>query len=257
MNIYVCVKRVPDTEASIKLKNDKQIDAEAVGKWVVNPYDEYAIEEALKLKGQDTDIQVVLVSLGPENAQETIRVALSMGADRAIHIVSNDFLDHHYIAKALSEAIKQDGEYKLVFMGKQAIDDDSYQVHLRMARMLGASAATSVISFEFDGEKAIVSREIDEGDQEKIELKLPALIAATKGLNEPRLPSLRNIMAAKKKEIKKVSLEELGITGVENREEVLSLSLPEEKAGGKIIEGEIAETVPELTRLLKEEAKVI
>ncbi len=257
MNVYVCAKQVPDTETIIKLKDEKTIDEASIQKWIVNPYDEYAVEEALKLKERLPDVRVTVVCLGPERAGEAIRTILAMGADRALHIVCDRFLDHHLVAGALSAAIKKDGEYSVVFMGKQAIDDDACQVHLRMARMLGASAATSVIAFEFNDERVSVSREIDEGGREKIELKLPALVALTRGINTPRLPSLRNIMTARNKEIKKLTPADLGIGEIENREEIVGLALPQEKAVGKVLEGQNQEVVPELVELLKNEAKVI
>ncbi len=257
MNVYVCVKQVPDTETRIELADEKTIDVGAVKKWIVSPYDEYAVEEAVQLKeslGDDT--QVIVVSLGPERAQEAIRTTLAMGADRALHIVCDEYLDHHRVAKALAGAIQADGECSLVFLGKQAGDDDAYQVHLRLARMLGASAATSVIDFELAGEVANVSREIDEGAQEKIELKLPAVVAVTRGINTPRYPPLPSIMKAKRKEIKQLTLADVGVSEIANGEEIVALAIPAEKTGGKVVEGEPAQTARELVEFLSNEAKV-
>jgi electron transfer flavoprotein beta subunit len=256
MNIYVCVKQVPDTEAKIELKGENGIDESGI-KWIVSPYDEYGVEEALKLKEKLSDANVVIVCLGPERAQESIRMALAMGADRALHIVCEEFVDHLIVSKALAGAIKNDGEYKVIFTGKQAIDDDAYQVHIRMALHLGAAVATNVIGFEYGENSVQVSREIDEGAQEKIELKTPAVIGVTKGINTPRYPTLPNIMKAKKKEIKKLSLKEVGIEEIKNAEAVVKLTKPEEKSAGKVLEGEHQETVPQLVNLLKDEAKVI
>jgi len=258
MNIYVCVKQVPDTETKMELKDAKTIDQATIKKWIVNPYDEYAVEEAVQLKEKlGTDTQVIVVCLGPEKAQEAIRTTLAMGADRALHIVCDEFLDHHLIATALAGAIKNDGEYSVIFMGKQAIDDDSYQVHLRLALMLGASSATSVSDFEYAEGAVNVAREIDEGAQEKIELKLPAVAAVTRGINTPRYPPLPSIMKAKRKEIKKLTPAEAGISEIINNEEIVGLALPTEKAAGKVVEGEAAETVPELVNFLSNEAKVL
>jgi len=257
MNLYVCVKQVPDTETKIELSGE-QVDQTCVKKWIVNPYDEYAVEEAVRLKEKlGGDTQVIVVNLGPERAQESIRTTLAMGADRALHIVCDDYLDHHHVARALAGAIKNDGDYSLIFMGKQAIDDDGYQVHLRMAQMLGTSVATSVIGFEYSDGAVRVSREIDEGAQEKIELQTPALVAVTKGINIPRYPPLPSIMKAKKKEIKKLTLADIGVTEIANTFEVVGMALPEEKAGGTVVEGETAEVVPQLVEYLNNEAKVI
>ena len=258
MNIYACVKRVPDTESKIELRDDRAMDEAAVKKWIVSPYDEYAVEEAVRLKeklGDDT--QVIVVCLGPEKAQETIRTTLAMGADRALHIVCEEFLDHHLVATALAGAIRNDGDYSVIFMGKQAADDDAYQVHIRVARMLGASVATSVIAFEYAGDVANVSREIDEGAQERIELRLPAVVAVARGINTPRYPPLPSIMKAKKKEIRELTLADVGITEAANCEEVVALSIPAEKSGGRIVEGEASQTVCELVGFLQNEAKVL
>ena len=256
MNIYVCLKQVPDTEAKISLKGETGIDESGI-KWIISPYDEYGVEEALKLKEKGGGAEVVAVCLGPERAQESIRMALAMGADRALHITADAPLDHLLIARALANAIKNDGEAGVIFTGKQAIDDDAVQVHIRLAHALGASVATNVTAFEFQEGTVRVSREIDEGAHEKMELKTPAVIAVTKGINTPRYSTLPNIMKAKKKEIRKITLKDAGIDSVKNVEEVVKLSLPREKPGGKVLEGEAQDTVPKLIGLLKDEAKVV
>ncbi len=200
---------------------------------------------------------MIVVSLGPERAAESIRTTLAMGADRALHIVCDEVLDHHHIAKALAGAIKNDGDYSLIFMGKQAVDDDGYQVHLRMAQILETSVSTSVIGFEYSDGTASVSREIDEGAQEKIDLQMPALVAVTKGINIPRYPPLPSIMKAKKKEIKKLTLADVGVSEIVNNYQVVGLALPEEKAGGKVVEDETPVAVPQLVDYLNNEAKVL
>ncbi len=258
MNIYVCVKQVPDTESKIELKDESAIDGAAIKKWIVSPYDEYAVEEAVRLKEKlGGDPQVIVVCLGPKKAQEAIRTTLAMGADRALHIVCEELPDHHLIAKALAGAIRNDGEYSVIFMGKQAADDDAYQVHVRVARMLGASVATSVIAFEYASEAANVSREIDEGAQEKIELALPAVVAVTRGINTPRYPPLPSIMKARKKEIREWTLADVGVSEVVNCEEIVGLAIPDEKSGGRTVEGEAGQTVPELVSFLQNDAKVL
>ena len=257
MNVYVCVKQVPDTETKIALKDLTHIDEASVKKWIVNPYDEFAVEEAVRLKEKRTDVQVIVVSLGAEKAQEALRASLAMGADRGIHVVCDEFLDHHRIATVLANAIKNDGEPALIFMGKQAIDDDASQVHLRLAHMLGASAATHVVAFELKENRALVSREIDEGAKQNVELALPAVVAVAKGINTPRYPTLPNIMKAKKKEIKTLRLADVGAAAIANTEQIVNLSLPRERAAGKVLKGESRESAVVLVNLLKNEAKVV
>ena len=257
MNVYVCVKQVPDTETKIELKDEKTVDEASIKKWIINPYDEFAVEEAVQLKEKLGDAEVIVVTLGSEQAQASIRLALAMGGDRALHIVCDQSLDHQTVAQALAGAIKNDGGDSLVFMGKQAIDDDAYQVHLRMAHLLNAAAATNVIAFEMGEGSVLIDREIEEGALEKTELKLPAVVAVTKGINTPRYPPLPSIMKAKRKEIKKLTLADVGVAEVANSMEIVGLQLPTEKTSTKMLEGEIQQTVPELVDLLKNEAKVI
>lgn len=256
MNVFVCIKQVPDTETKIVLKDDKTIDETGI-KWIMSPYDEFAVEAAIQFKEKNADANVIVVSVGPERAQEAIRTALAMGADRGIHIVTEEFLDPRMTAKALAGAIQQEGDVKLVFTGKMAIDNDWYQTHIRLAALLNASVATNVNSVEYGDAAATVTHEIGGGEQEKLELKYPAVIAADKALNKPRYPTLPNIMKAKKKEIKKLTLADVGIDSVENLVEVMKYEMPPQKGGGKKLEGEYSETVPELVRLLKDEAKAI
>jgi len=256
MNVYVCIKQVPDTEASLNIKEGKRINEENI-KWVINPYDEYAIEEALKLKEKKPEIKVVLVTLGPVRVESALRSGLAMGADEAIHIELADSLEPQITARALAKAIEQEGDIGLVFTGKQAIDDDAYQTHLFIAEYLGLPAATNVTAFSFQGDKVIVEREIDEGSKEKIEMALPCLVGASKGLNTPRYASLMGIMKAKKIAIKKLTLEGLGMKDIRHKVVAEKLVSPPEKPQGKIIQGEPEEAVKELVRLLREEAKVL
>jgi electron transfer flavoprotein beta subunit len=256
MNIYVCLKQVPDTEASILVKDGKSIQ-EANIKWIVSPYDEYAIEEALKLKEKTPGSTVTAVCLGPERVHNALRSALAMGADKAIHIESNVYLDDQATARALAEVIKADSAFSVIFTGKQAIDNDSYQLHLLLAEDLGIPAATNVTAFAVEGQAVKVQREIDEGAKEMIEMSIPCLVAAAKGLNTPRYASMMGIMKAKKLEIRKVSLNDVGISESQNKVQLVKLSAPAEKPQGRVIPGEPAEAVKELVRLLHDEAKVL
>jgi electron transfer flavoprotein beta subunit len=256
VNIYVCIKQVPDTEASILVKDGKSINEAAI-KWIVSPYDEYAIEEALKLKDKIPGSMVTAVCLGPERVQNALRTALAMGADRAVHVESNAALDYQNTARALAQVIRADKEFGIIFMGKQAIDDDAYQLHILLAEELAIPAATNVMAFTFENQVVKVEREIDEGAREKIEMTAPCVVAAAKGLTTPRYASMMGIMKAKKIEIKKITLAEIGIDESQNRIRLLKLSAPAEKPQGRVIPGEPAAAVRELVRLLREEAKVL
>ena len=248
MKIVVCVNHVPDTATKINISSDqKTIDNTGVT-YVVNPYDEFAIEEALKTKEANGG-EVVAISLGTEANKETLRKTLAMGADSAILLKTDLALDSLSVAKALSDEIKTQ-EAELVFMGKQSVDYDNSIMGQLVATILDFNIVSTATSFSLDGNKITAEREI-EGEKETIVTSLPAVITAQKGLNEPRYASLKGIMTAKKKVI-----EEKEIQITENLVNVIEMKKPMEKEAGKIV-GEDASAVPELVRLLKEEAKVI
>jgi electron transfer flavoprotein beta subunit len=181
-----------------------------------------------------------------------------MGAQNAVHVETDaPFMDHKTTAAALAGAIKQDADYGIIFMGKQAIDDDAYLTHIYLAEYLGVPMATNVIAFSHEDGKAVVEREIDEGAREKIEMAVPCVIGATKGLNSPRYASLMGIMKAKKIPIKKLSLEDTGVTDTTVKIKREKLFAPPEKPAGRVIEGEPEDAVKELVKVLKEEAKVL
>lgn len=256
MNIYVCIKQVPDTEAILQVKDGTAIKEDGI-KWIISPYDEYAVEEALKLKEKVAGSSVTVITLGPARVESALRSGLAMGAQHAIHIEYDGLADHKTVARALANAIKQDENHGVIFMGKQAIDDDSYLTHIYLAEFLGAPVATNVTSFNFENGAVTVEREIDEGAREKIELQVPCVVAATKGLNSPRYASLMGIMKAKKIPIKKISMADIDMAGASPKIRTEKLFAPPEKPAGKIIEGEPEDAVKELVRLLKEEAKVL
>jgi len=255
VNIAVLMKPVPSTDTRVKVAADgKRLDPAGVS-LVINPYDEFALEEALRLKESGAG-EVVLFTVGPTAIQPTIRNGLAMGADRAVLLVADGEADALQVARALAAELKA-GDYGLVLCGKQAVDDDAAQVGPMVAEMLGWPCATVVTKLGIEGgggaaagTKVTIQREI-EGGLEDATLALPAVIACQKGLNEPRYPSLKGIMAAKKKTIEEKKAE-LGEPGLE----VLSLSLPPERPAGRIV-GEGTGAVAELVRLLREEAKVI
>lgn len=249
MKIVVCVSHVPDTATRIKVGSDgKTIDSAGVT-YIINPYDEYAVEEALKTKEKLGAGEVIVITLGSETSKETIRKALAMGADSAVLLKDESSRDSMGIAKALSEEIKTQGA-KLVFMGKQSVDYDSSIVGQLTAELLGYSCVSVCVKLDMDGDKIIAEREI-EGGREVVETSFPAIITCQKGLNEPRYASLKGIMAAKKK-----TIEEKPAAAVAPTSEIVGMHLPAGKQPGRIV-GSDASAVTELVRLLKEEAKVI
>jgi len=248
MKIAVCVSHVPDTAAKINIGADgKTIDPSGVI-YVVNPYDEFAIEEALKTKEAQGG-EVIAISLGGETNKETLRKALAMGIDNAVLLKDTNYRDSLSAAKALAEEIKTQNA-ELVFMGKQSVDYDNSVVGQMTAELLNYNCVSVVVGFKLEGNKITAEREI-EGGKEIIETYLPAVITTQKGLNEPRYASVKGIMAAKKK-----TIEEKPAVQAANYVEVIKMKKPASKQAGKII-GSDASAVPELVRLLKEEAKVI
>jgi len=265
LKIVALIKSVPDTEAKIKLNADaSDIDAQGI-KYVMNPYDEYAVEQGLKLKEQLADgTTVTVVSLGPDRAVEALRTALAMGADDAIHVSDPAFDggDHQATARVLAEVIKPIGA-DLIFGGKQAIDYDSAQTLPALAEYLGIPQALIAVEFSLSDDKqsATVKRRVEGGD-EIVELSLPALVSCEKGLNEPRYASLPGIMKAKKKEIKKVALADLSLEAAQvgaagSKTRVVKYHPLAERPPVKMIAGDPADQAKELVRLLREEAKVI
>jgi electron transfer flavoprotein beta subunit len=258
MKIVVCLKQVPATDSRIKPAADgKSADLSGV-EWVVNPYDEYALEQALQLK-EKFGGEVVVVSVGGDKLDDAIRTALALGADRA-EVLKDPAIaaaDALTVSRALAALVKRN-QPDLVLCGKQAVDDDRMAVPAMVAELLDWPQATVVVGLEFteDGTSARAEREI-EGGHEEIEISLPAVIATQKGLNEPRYASLKGIMAAKKKPIETVTAADLGLDPPVSRVEILDVSPPPEKTGARMLEGDAAQQVAELVRILHEEEKLI
>ena len=257
MNIVVCVKQTFDTEAKIVLDGSGKIDDTGV-KLVINPYDEFAIEEALKLK-EKFGGEVTLVSMGGERVAEALKTGFAMGADKGVLVIDPalENPDEWVCAEVLAKAVSQI-PYDIILSGRIAVDDGSSQVTVRMADALGIPSVSCILELSVEGDKATVKREID-GGTESIEVSLPAVLTAQKGLNVPRLPSMAGIMKAKSKELKKLTLADIGIEASElsRKMSIPKFSLPSPRTGGKVVSGEAAEAAKELARLLREEAKVI
>lgn len=263
MNIIVCLKQVPDTETRIRVApGGLDIVREGVN-YQVSPYDEFAIEEGLRLRERFGG-QVTLVTLGPQKAEDALRFGLSMGADRAIHVKDGALLGGDPLGAAAVLAAALEGEPSdLILTGKLAIDDYQEQVGALLAERLGLPSVSLITKLEVaaDGKRATVTRDI-EGGREVVEVVLPAVLTCQKGLNEPRYPSLPNIMKAKKKPIDVKDAAALGVdpavVGPKGaRLTLVELTAPPPRQAGKRVEGDPATAATSLVRLLREEAKVI
>jgi electron transfer flavoprotein beta subunit len=259
MKILVMIKQVPDTATQVKIGPDgKAIDTAGIT-WIVSPYDEYALEEGLRIKEKRGQGEVVVVSLGPDRVKEALRSCLAMGADRAVHLNDPGWeqADTLMTARALAAVIKQEAP-ALALFGRQAIDDDMGAVGAAVAELLGWPCASWIMEESVDeaGKAVRVGRQI-EGGLELFDLPLPAVVSAQKGLNEPRYPTLKGIMGAKKKEIKDVKAADLGLTGEAPALSVTTLEALPPRPPGRVIPGEAADAAKELVRALREDAKAI
>ena len=249
LKVLVPVKRVVDYNVKVRVKNDKSgVELDNV-KMSMNPFDEIAVEEALRLKEKGIATQVIAISIGPTQVQETIRNALAMGADSGIFIEATNNLEPLNIAKIISSVAKKES-IDLMILGKQAIDDDMNATGQMIAALLGWPQATFASKVEISDKKAVVSREVD-GGIENIEVALPAVISTDLRLNEPRYASLPNIMKAKKKPINQIQVDELNLK-IEQRLDILKVEEPTKRQSGIMLK-----TVEELVDKLKNEAKVI
>lgn len=259
MKSLVCLKQVPDTETLIKVNPDGTGIVTDGIKYIINPYDEFSVEEGLRLKEKFKAGEVVILSIGPDRATEAIRTALAMGADRGIHV--NDpalnQADPYIVAQALASAARQ-VEYDIIFCGQRAIDDDFGEVGPMLAELLGLPQVTFVtkVTVADDKKSAIVEKDV-EGGKEVVEVPLPCVLTSQKGLNEPRYASLPGIMKAKKKPIDVKTAADLGVS-VEPKLESTTYSMPPERVAGKKYEGlEPADAAKTVVQALRSEAKVI
>ncbi len=249
MKILVPVKRVIDYNVKVRVKSDESGVELANVKMAMNPFDEIAVEEAVRLKEAGQVEEIVAVSIGVQQCQETIRTALAVGADRGIHVVTDETVEPLAVAKILQKLVDKETP-QLVIMGKQAIDDDSNQTGQMLAALLGWPQGTFASKLALNGSGAEVTREVD-GGLETIGIKLPAVVTTDLRLNEPRYASLPNIMKAKKKPIEQIAPADLGIDVTPRMETLKVTNPPARSAGVKVAD------VAELVEKLKNEAKVI
>ena len=256
MQIYVCVKHVPDTAAKITVVGGNEF-AETC-KFIVNPYDEYGVEEAVQQVKKAGSGEVIVVTVGKESALVTMRAALALGANRGILVKSDShFLDSALTSQALHKAIEQDGQPDLIFCGKQSIDSEGMQTAFRLAKALDMPVITDVVELSINDGAATVEREIGGGSREVVEMPLPGIIGATRGLNEPRYPKLPDILKAKKKEVKQIDIAELGLDFSSPQTEIVKLEAVPERGQARMMEGPTREMVEQLVKILKEDDKVL
>lgn len=255
MNILVCLKQTFDTEERIIL--DQGTIREDGVKFVINPYDEYAVEEAIRLKEANGG-EVTVITIGPERAEEALRTALAMGADEAILADDPLFLGDAYTAAVTLAAIAKQRPFEVILAGNQAVDDGSGQVAVRLAELLNIPHISTLTKLEVSGQQVIGHRDA-EGDVEIVEAQLPVLVTAQQGLNDPRYPSLIGIRKASKKPITRVSATDLGLSAddLRPRSTIVETFLAMSKQAGRILTGDPASQVRDLVNALKSEAKVI
>ena len=249
MKILVCVKRVIDYNVKIRVKADKSgVETENV-KMSMNPFDEIAVEEAVKMKEKGIANEIVVASIGKSSCQETIRSGLAMGGDRGIHVVSEDDLEPLAVTKVLLKLIENE-KPDIVLMGKQAIDDDSNQTGQMLSALSGFSQATFASKVEKDGSYLNVTREID-GGLETLKVSIPCIITTDLRLNEPRYASLPNIMKARQKKIEQIEISSMNLN-INPRLKVIEVNDPPTRKSGVMVKD-----IDELVQKLKNEAKVI
>lgn len=254
MNILVLMKQTFDTEEKIVIQKGA-IQEDGV-EFIINPYDEYAVEEAIRIK-EEVGGEVTVITVGPERVEDALRTALAMGADRAVLIEQPENADEHVIASLIAAAIK-DRSYDLILGGNMAVDSGAGQVAIRVAEQLGIPHVSTITRLTLEGKAATLERDV-EGDVETVQVSLPFLATAQQGLNEPRYPSLPGIMKAKKKPIERLDGADLQLDEAAQamRTEVVDQYLPAKKQAGRVLNGELASQVGELVQLLRTEAKIL
>lgn len=256
MKILICIKQVPDMESRFKLNAAGTWYSDQDLAWRMNEYDEYAVEQAIQLREQNGEAEVVVLSVGSDRVKETMKKALAMGADRGVHIQDDASYekDPFQIASAIA-AYAGEQNFDVIFTGMQSQDRGSAQVGVLLAGLLGMPAVTTIVGFDYDGSKATVRRELEGGLKSVIKLAFPALFTCQLGLNTPRYPTLPNIMKAKRKEL--VSLPVADLLKVEALTTTAATRFPEKKGTGLILEGDVGELTEQLIAILKDKTTVL
>ena len=255
MNIYVCVKHVPDSAATITVEGKTGINEKIT--FLLNPYDEHAVTEAAKIKASFAGTEVVAVCLGKAAAENTLRSAMAMGADRSILIETDQYHDSIFTARALAAAIRSDGRPWMVFTGKESIDSEGMQTQFRLAQHLGLPVATNVIKIDADSGGVTVECEREAGTIDVFRMSAPCVIGAGKGLNSPNYPTFPDIVKSRKKPVKRINLTELAIDPPAAGMQILELVPAVEQHTPKALTGSAADIAAQIVDILKNEAKVI
>jgi len=255
MNILICIKQVPDMESKFKINADGTWYDRADLAWRMNEYDEYAVEQAVRLKEQVKDADLTVLCIGPDQVTETMKKALAMGCDRGAHIADPDSSKREPIEiAAMIAGFAKDKNFDLIFTGMQSQDRGSAQVGVMVAELLGVPAVTTIVGFSYDNGTIQVKRELEGGSKALVTVTTPVVLTCQLGLNTPRYPTLPNIMKAKKKELLTLAPD---AGGVGPRQETAAFYFPEKKGGGLVLEGDVPELADKLIQLLKEKTGVL
>jgi electron transfer flavoprotein beta subunit len=255
MNIYVCVKHVPDSAATITVVNGNAINEKVT--FLVNPYDEHALTEAARIKAAGSDIEIIAVCLGKAAAENTLRSAMAMGADRSILIETDKLHDSVFTARALAAAIRSDGTPWLIFTGKESIDSEGMQTQFRLAKNLDIPVASNVVKVAANADTVQVECERDPGTIDVIRMNTPCVLGAGKGLNTPKYPTFPDIVKSRKKEVRRIFVDDLTVGNSAASMVIEKLSAAEDQRTPTKLTGSAAEIAARIVDILKNEAKVI
>jgi len=255
MKILICIKQVPDMESKFKINGEGNWYDRADMAWRMNEYDEYAVEQGVRLKEQVKDADLTVLCIGPDQVTETMKKALAMGCDRGVHIADADSYKREPIEIAsMIAGFAKDKNFDIIFTGMQSQDRGSAQVGVMVAELLGIPAITTIVGFAFDNGTVQVKRELEGGSKALVSAPTPIVLTCQLGLNTPRYPTLPNIMKAKKKELLSLAPD---TGGIGPRQETAAFYFPEKKGGGLVLEGDVAELADKLIQLLKEKTGVL
>lgn len=256
MKILVCIKQVPDMESKFKVDAAGTWYDNADLAWRMNEYDEYAVEQAVRLKEQLGEGDITVLSIGPDKVKEAMKKGLAMGCDRGVHVSDDEVSTKEpYQIASIIAAFAGDKGFDVIFTGMQSQDRGSGQVGVLVSELLDMPSVTTVVSFEYDGGNVTAKRELEGGIKAVVKVAVPALFTCQLGLNTPRYPTLPNIMKAKKKEL--LTVEVADLLNVEPRQQTAALYFPEKKGGGLVLEGEVGDLADQLVQILKEKTTVL